>query len=226
MKHPLLLTGLLMWATASAEIRLYEVDPMIQGEVSTALQSMMSWPASEQDTESRLSGVIRSLPSGQLVVNTDEKTHQQIASVLKQVAEKNVDISPTMRINYWLVFGADEGASDSSNALPTLRPAIDQLNELHPDLSYRQLDYAQITSQSGHRANFSSDNFTILQDLINNGQSAVGTIELSYETDQRQRISMSLTIQPGEYVVLSQNSSRVDDQPGYMFYIVHWPQDH
>ena len=225
--HALSLFALFIATSAQADIRIYDIEPSIQQELAAALNSVLHNMPPYQDEEGNLvqrQSSLQVLPNGQILINTDAEIHQQIESILEAIERKRVSISPTIKLKYWLLYAEPDTTAQRSDNLSILATTLDEIERAHGSMNFRIIEYARLVSQSGHHASFNSEKLEIRQKLYNNQRSATGEIHLEdYSTNQK--VNLSITIAPGEYVVLSENTASIDKQNGLIFYIVHWPED-
>ncbi len=223
----LCLIAITFTTTTWADIRIYDVEPSIQQELAAALNSVLhNMPAIEDENGNRVQqeSSLQVLPNGQILINTNAEIHQQIESILQAIERKRVSMSPTIKLRYWLLHAEASQDARRVENLSMLGPTLDEIEREHGRMNFSVIEYARLVSQSGHHASFSSEKLEIRQKLYNNQRSATGEIHLE-DYSSSQQLNLSITIAPGEYVVLSENTASIDNRDGLIFYIVHWPED-
>src|SRR5262245_61767989 len=90
-------TGLfaLLSTNAWADLKTFEVDPQYQQEIYAALVQVLQIP--DQPTRGR----VQVLPSGQLLVNADAATLEQVDKVLQAIRARPVAAAPRVELQYW-----------------------------------------------------------------------------------------------------------------------------
>lgn len=243
---PALLLGLVLSANALAELRVYDVDEKYRQEVFSALRGILS---SEHDR----SGSVEMLPTGQILIDTSSERHEEVAAVLRAIAEHQAEPAPRVRLRYWAVLGTNAGGdTDTIGSAPPdmLSDVLEELERIHGPQTFRVLANATLVSESGQDAEMVGDPLFVMQEaFVQSGRlNAELEIMFSYRIRpggaatsqdgqpnpftttqvQRQHIELNVSMDPGEFLVVGENTIREDvigqgSLDGTIFYIVHWP---
>lgn len=204
-------------ATLQAEVpemRVYDIDIQYRNEIHDALWSLLSPPGGPF-------GVVKLLPTGQLLVASDAKTHEQIARVLKDIETGAPSKTPRITLRYWVLAGID--GRPPAKLPPMLDPVVDQLQAVHGELNYEIIDSVSVTGQSGSRSEVENSRLSVSQTVWTDGSSIDAQIEFAHkDQDTRQTITGSFSMGPGEFLVLSERTLD-SDRKTLLFYVVHWP---
>ena len=82
---------LLFWNTAWADLRTFDVDPQYQQEVFAALKRILT---PDQGLIPAVNGRVEQLPSGQILVNADAATLEQVELVLQTMRGRSAAATP------------------------------------------------------------------------------------------------------------------------------------
>jgi hypothetical protein len=231
---------LLLAATAFADTALYDIDAKNAKEIADAIGHVVAaqciaGPTQVPVTNSSMCHV-ELLPTGQLLVEAPASSQAQVATVLKAIAARSASPTPRIALQYWVIYG-EPGKSNAADAsLKPLSAALQQLERVHGDLAFSVLDTATITAQAGTSAGVKGEVLQISENLRPRGDGLDLTASISFRlppipnhSSPPQSLSVSVTIKPGEFLVLGEQTTRRDvddkvDAHGTLFYIVHWPQ--
>jgi hypothetical protein len=220
--------ALLIVSDASADLRAYDVPPQYQQEVFAALREVLNAPTPE-------GGRVERLPSGQIVVNAEPETLDQVEQVLQAIRSRRVDAAPRVELRYWSVLGSRAAVANPPGAPPpsALGPALAELERLHGDLTFRVIGAATLTTESGQFGKVDGTTLDVAQTAYAQGESLNariimellrGATGLGPETNLRGKVDVQTTLRRGEFVVLGQSDAVGGGLDGPVFFIVHWPE--
>ncbi len=214
--------GMTTAVSVQAELKVYEVDIQYREELMEILQRLYFYPPNGQ--ERRRLATVEMLSTGQVVIDASAQTHQEIAGVLKAIEAAKPSGSPTLTLRYWVLSGRPNEPDAVDGGLRMLEPVLKQLEEVHGELGFTVDARLGVTGESGIQTEAGGRPLFVEQTAITDGITLNLKLELGHELNQmRQGIATSLTMQQGEFVVLSERSGAVDGKPGMLFYVVHWP---
>src|SRR6185295_17407258 len=98
----------LIASSAWADLRTFDVDPQYQQEIYSALVQVLQ----QQDQLTR--GRVQALPSGQILVNGDPQTLDQVERVLQAIRARPVAAAPRVELQYWAVVGSRPAAANAA----------------------------------------------------------------------------------------------------------------
>jgi hypothetical protein len=230
---------LLLAATASADTAVYDLDANNAKEIADALGHVLAAQCSSgpQDslTNMRRCEVVL-LPTGQLLVEAPAASQAQVATVLKAIAARSASPTPRITLQYWVIYGEPGRPNAADASLKPLSAALQQVERVHGDLAFSVQDTATITGQAGTSAGVKGGMLEISENLRPRGDGLDLMANISFRqppipnsSGPPQSLSVSVTIKPGEFLVLGEQTTRrpIADQAdakGTLFYIVHWPQ--
>ena len=129
LRLPAVALALLIATAARADLRTFDVDPQYQQEVFAALTDVLT-PDPQQGLIMEAHGRVELLPSGQILVNADAATLEQVERVLQAIRSRPAEAAPRATLRYWAVLGAPE--ADSASSIGTApAPALDDASGGH-----------------------------------------------------------------------------------------------
>jgi hypothetical protein len=135
-----------------------------------------------------------------------------------------------------VIYGEPGRPNAADASLKPLSAALQQVERVHGDLAFSVQDTATITGQAGTSAGVKGGMLEISENLRPRGDGLDLMANISFRlppipnsSGPPQSLSVSVTIKPGEFLVLGEQTTRrpIADQAdakGTLFYIVHWPQ--
>jgi hypothetical protein len=227
---------------AWADLRTYDVDFQDRNEVYSALRNLL-WATTETIRVGNTYGRVELLPSGQILVNADPETLEQVDRLLRELRDRPVAATPRVTLRYWAVLGTRApsnattggqqgvtvtvvGAPNAPSAGPppaALNGVLAELKRFHGDLTFRVLGTAAVVSQSGQGGQVEGTPLSVNQ--IAHVQGDTLNAELRITLAPVGELEVQTALKRGEFVVLGEASRQgfgVDD--GTLFYIVHWPE--
>ena len=102
LRLPAVALALLISSTAWADLKTYDVDPQYQQEIYAALKDILN-----------NMGRVQLLPSGQILVNAEPATLEQVDKVLQTIRARPVAAAPRVELQYWAVVGFRAVAANS-----------------------------------------------------------------------------------------------------------------
>jgi hypothetical protein len=221
-------------ATAWADLKTYEVAPEYQQEIYTALNSILNSSAPGMVNGASY-GRVQQLPSGQILVNAEPETLQQVEQVLAAIRTRSATAAPRAALRYWGVLGAtpNSAAADTVGSPPpaVLNDVLSELRRLHGELTFRVLGSAALTTASGQFGEIEGSTLGIKQLAYVQGDTLNAEISMELEAPAPPPIggilevgdlALRTTLQRGEFVVLGESDFKTLNLAGPVFYIVHW----
>jgi len=237
LRLPAVALALLISSTARADLKTYDVDPQYQQEIYAALKDILN-----------NMGRVQLLPSGQILVNAEPATLEQVDKVLQTIRARPVAAAPRVELQYWAVVGFRAVAANSGEPrvsvvgsrspadLPTppsaLNDVLAQLKRMHGDLQFRVLGTTSLATQSGQRGEIGGSPLRVDQTTFVQGDTLNARIEMMLTSTAPQgapqgfspnRVEVGTSLRRGEFVVLGQSELVGGGFDGPVFFIVHWP---
>lgn len=222
-RSPIALVLLLALAplASRADMRVYDVDASYRQEVFQILNKLLRAQA-DPNAYPQLYGRVEMLPSGQIVVDASPQRHAEIAALLQAIDREGVAEAPTVTLVYWALVGVP-GTEDGGNVPPVLEPVTRQLEARHGPLGFSVADAASIVSTSGQQAHIENGDWEVNQTVYPNQGRLNAEISIDRES---QELHVVVPIEQGQYVVLGETTTDVDDlNRGVIAFVVHWPED-
>jgi hypothetical protein len=225
--------ALLFAASARADLQIYDVDFKYQREVYEALRGILvNNPGNAMPGSAY--GRVEQLPTGQILVDAAPNTHVQIARLLEAVRARQVDVAPRVTLRYWVVLGG-AAAEERDRTPDALSDVLTELERVHGDLSFRVIGTATLVTESGQEGEVDGLPLSVMQRAYVQGDTATAEIEMRLRIVQlavyangpmvqEPELTLNVTLQRGEFLVLGESTVRTDDLDGTLFYIVHWPE--
>jgi hypothetical protein len=141
----------LVAAPTLAETALHDLPAENRDPVAAAIQTALG----ANCTNRQINCSATPLPNGQLLVEAPADVHEELANVLKAIAERAPKSAETVRttLQYWAL-AATAGAPDADNqSLQPLQPVLAQLERLHGPLGFEVADRAALTIVSSGNGN-------------------------------------------------------------------------
>ena len=237
LRFPVIALALLISSNAWADLRTYDVDAQYRDEMYNALRRILE-PQVGQVT----SGRVQLLPSGQILVNADPPTLDQVDKVLQTLRARPAPAAPRVSLRYWAVLGTAPQGNVRGNGSPpppavpppaALNDVISELKRLHGDLTYRVLGTAAVASDSGQEGQVQGIPFSVEQTAYVQGDTLNAEIKMELNSiaglpignrTQVGELRLSTTLHRGEFVVLGEAhfQEQATGLEGPVFYIVHW----
>ncbi len=221
----------LLASTAWADLKTYDVPPQYQQEIYTALARVLN-------TGGQPSGGVQMLPSGQIIVNANPETLQQVEAVLQGIRARPAEPTPRAALRYWAVLGTDAANPPGSTPPSILGDVLGELRRLHGNLTFRVIGSAAVVSESGQEGEVDGMPLDVEQQVFVQGDRLNGEIDLRLTgiggPDEDTAIlpigsvSVQTSLRRGEFVVLGEGQVNGRQSPGLdglVFYIVHWPEE-
>lgn len=228
-------------SSAWADLRTFDVDPQYQQEVYSALAQVLGGGPTQ--------GRVQVLPSGQILVNADPATLQQVEQVLKAISAKRVAAAPRVALRYWGVLGAGQTPAAKNVGSPPpaiLNDVLSELRRLHGDVAFRVIGTAAVTTNSGQYGEVKGTTLSIEQTAYVQGDTLNANISMQLlgpaltEVASGENVTVRIVppvgnvpygnlrlttmLKRGEFVVLGENHVQAGGIDGPVFYIVHWEE--
>jgi hypothetical protein len=240
--------ALLFTSTASADLRVFDVEPQHREEVFAALSDILT-PDPSRGLIMEAHGRVEVLPSGQILVNADAKTLEQVGQVLAAMRARSAAAAPRAALRYWAVLGmtpsdATRGGQVRVEVAPNLGgapfeptpPVLDSVlaefrQVVHGDLMFRVLGSAALATNSGQFGEvdgwpLSVEQTVYVQDDTLNASISMeltGPAPNTVGNSRLGNLSVRTTLRRGEFVVLGEGHVQfASGERGPVFYIVHW----
>ena len=233
---------LLLAGIARADLRTFAVAPEYQEEIFSALNNILN--SSAPGVVSGTSyGRVQLLPSGQILVNAEPATLQQVEQVLNAIRAQSASAAPRVALRYWGVLGVRAKAvADAVGAPPpaALDDVLSELRRIHGDVTFRVIGSALVTTNSGQRGEIEGATLSVEQtahvqgDTLNAqiSMELIGIAPPPIGVFNGGELDLRATLRRGEFVVLGESyfqSGAIEPGPGPVidgpvFYIVHWEQ--
>ena len=231
-------------SSAWADLRTFDVDPQYQQEIYSALVQVLQ----QQDQLTR--GRVQALPSGQILVNGDPQTLDQVERVLQAIRARPVAAAPRVELQYWAVVGSRPAAAANATGTAQPRQQVDvtvvgtasrgspppsalndvlaEIKRVHGDLQFRVLATTSLATQSGQHGEIGGAPMRVEQTTFVQGDTLNARIEMSLSSLTPQgpppnKIEVGTSLRRGEFVVLGQSELVGGGFDGPVFFIVHWP---
>jgi hypothetical protein len=229
------LSILLVSTTALADLRTFDVDPQYQQEVFAALKRILT---PDEGLIPAVNGRVEQLPSGQILVNADAATLEQIDKVLQTIRSHSAAAAPRALLRYWAVLGIEAENSTASAPSPPMPSALNdvlaEVKRIHGDLMFRVLGTAAVATSSGQfgeargwplsveqTAHVQGDtlNASISMELTGRAPNTIGNSRIG-------NLSVRTSLRRGEFVVLGESHIQLaaGGGEGPVFFIVHWEE--
>ena len=177
------------------------------------------------------------LPSGQILVNADSATLEQVDQVLKVIRASRVAAAPRVELRYWAVLGSRAAVANPPGAATpsALSPVLAELERVHGDLVFRVIGMAAVATDSGQNGKLEGTTLHVSQHIFVQGESLNARIKMTLlggagqlgsarDVNVRGEIEVQTTLRRGEFVVLGQSELVGGGLDGPVFFIVHWPE--
>jgi len=214
--------------SASADLRTYDVDFQYRNEVYSALRSLL-WATTETIRVGNTYGRVELLPSGQILVNADPETLEQVDQLLRELRDRPAAATPRVALRYWAVLGTRGPSNATANApSPTPVPSalngvIAELERFHGDLTFRVLGTAAVVSESGQEGEVAGTPLSVRQEAHVQGDTL--NAEIRIVVSPVGELEVTTPLERGEFVVLGESTQQAEGVNGTLFYIVHWPEN-
>jgi hypothetical protein len=230
-------------SNARADLKTYDVAPEYQQEIYTALNSILNSSAPGMVNGASY-GRVQQLPSGQILVNAEPETLQQVEQVLGAIRTRSAAAAPRATLRYWGVLGVAANAT-AANTVGSPPPAVlndvlGELRRLHGELTFRVIGAAAVVTTSGQYGKLDGATLSVEQTAHVQGDTLNAEISMSLVGSAPPPIGLfnggdlelRTTLQRGEFVVLGESyfqSGAIEPSPGPVisgpiFYIVHWEE--
>jgi hypothetical protein len=223
---------LLAAGTAQADLRTFDVDPQYQQEIFAALTDILT-PDPQQGLIMEAHGRVELLPSGQILVNADAATLEQVEQVLQAIRSRPADAAPRASLRYWAVLGADSGSNIGTAPPAALDDVLAELTRMHGEREFRVLGSAALTTASGQAGELDASTLSIDQLIYIQGDTLNAEISMELRavapppvlgTLEVADLALRTTLRRGEFVVLGESEVQTANLRGPIFYIVHWQE--
>jgi hypothetical protein len=227
--------ALLIAGTAQADLKTFDVDPQYQQEIFAALTDILT-PDPQQGLIMEAHGRVELLPSGQILVNADAATLEQVEQVLQALRARPAEAAPRATLRYWAVLGAPEADPASSIGTPP-PPALDdvlaELSRVHGERVFRVIGSAALTTASGQHGQIEASTLSVDQRIFVQGDTLNAQISLELEvvapppmigTLEVGDLALRTTLRRGEFIVVGESEVQTLSLKGAIFYIVHWQE--
>jgi hypothetical protein len=235
LRLPAFALALLIATAARADLRTFDVDPQYQQEVFAALTDVLT-PDPQQGLIMEAHGRVELLPSGQLLVNADNATLEQVEQVLQAIRAGRVPAAPRAELRYWAVLGSRApGANLPGNAPPSaLGDVLAELERLHGDISFRVIGSATLVTEAGQQGRVTGMALEVHQTVFVQGEALNAAIDMRLQGRMPASapgraefeiggLTVRTALRRGEFVVLGQSEVVSEAVNGPVFFIVHWP---
>jgi hypothetical protein len=224
-----------------ADLKTYDVAPEHQQEIYTALNSILNSSAPGVVNGASY-GRVQQLPSGQILVNAEPETLQQVEQVLAAIRTRSATAAPRAALRYWGVLGMTPNAPavDAVGSPPpaVLNEVLSELRRVHGELTFRVIGAAAVVTTSGQYGQIEGATLSVEQtahvqgDTLNAeiSMSLIGIAPPPIGVFNGGELELRTTLRRGEFVVLGESyfqSGAIEPSPdpviaGPVFYIVHW----
>jgi hypothetical protein len=215
----------LISTSAWADLRTYDVDFQYRQEVYSALRSLL-WATTDTIRVGNTYGRVELLPSGQILVNADTATLQQVEQLLIELRKHPPSQTPRVTVRYWAVLGtpSDLTANAPANRAlpPVLGDVLAEIRRVHGNLAFRVLGTAAVTSESGQDGGVNGTPLNVSQTAHVQGDTL--NAEIRMQLSPVGQLNVRTSLKRGEFVVLGENTQQGGDLDGTLFYIVNWPE--
>jgi hypothetical protein len=239
LRLPATALALLLSSNAWADLRTFDVDPQYQQEIFSALAQVLGGGP--------IQGRVQVLPSGQILVNAEPATLEQVEQVLKAISAKRVAAAPRVELQYWAVVGSRPAGANAAGRQQTdvtvagsrnvatlpappsvLTDVLAELKRVHGDLQFRLLGTTSLATQSGQHGEIGGSPLQVGQTTFVQGDTLNARIEMMLtsatpEGFSPNRVEVGTSLRRGEFVVLGQSELVGGGFDGPVFFIVHWP---
>jgi hypothetical protein len=241
LRLPAIALTLFVSSNAWADLRTFDVDPQYQQEVFTALRRILT---PDEGKILPANGRVEQLPSGQILVNADTATLEQVEKVLQGMRARPPAATPRAALRYWAVFGRTGGERTANTPNPPMPPylaaALEEVRRIHGDLTFRVLGSAALATSSGQLGEADGWPLSVEQtvyvqhdpldgDTLNASISMqlTGMAPNSVGNSRIGNLTVRTNLRRGEFVVLGEShvvmpGSAGEFEQGPVFYIVHW----
>jgi hypothetical protein len=232
LRLPAIVLASLVAATANADLRTFDVDPQYQQEVFAALTDVLT-PDPQRGLIMEAHGRVELLPSGQILVNASPSTLEQVEQVLRAISNRQTAATPSATLRYWAVLGSRTQSGNDRGAPPP--PALDdvltELRRLHGDLAFRVIGSASLITASGQFGEVTGSTLGVEQTAFVRDESLNAEISLELKltapppmmgTVEVGNLSLRVTLEPGEFMVLGESHMQLGGLEGPVFYVVRW----
>jgi hypothetical protein len=239
----LLAAALLLSGPAWADLKTYDVAPEHQEEIYSALNNILNSSAPGVVNGASY-GRVQLLPSGQILVNAEPQTLQQVEQVLDAIRARSATAAPRVALRYWGVLGmrARDPAADAVGSPPpaALNDVLSELRRLHGERTFRVIGSAALATNSGQYGEIEAATLSVEQtahvqgDTLNAqiSMSLIGIAPPPIGVFNGGELDLRATLRRGEFVVLGESyfqSGAIEPGPGPVidgpvFYIVHWEE--
>jgi hypothetical protein len=195
-------------------------------------------------------GRVELLPSGQILVNADAATLEQVERVLQAIRTRAAAATPRAALRYWAVLGASSGQVRTTNGPvvvvpgqstaprqpppPVLNAVLAEIRPIvHGDLTFSVLGTAAVATNSGQLGRVDGTTLRVEQTAYVQGDTLNAAISLelmgpgppgTFGNTRIGSLSLRTSLERGEFVVLGESHVQVGEDNGPVFYIVHWEQ--
>jgi hypothetical protein len=234
---------LLLSGPAWADLKTYDVAPEHQEEIFSALNNILNSSAPGVVTGASY-GRVQLLPSGQILVNAEPETLQQVEQVLDAIRARSATAAPRVSLRYWGVLGIrpQDAPADAIGSPPpaALNDVLGELRRLHGELTFRVIGAAGVVTNSGQYGEIEGATLSVEQtahvqgDTLNAqiSMQLIGIAPPPIGVFNGGEIDLRTTLRRGEFVVLGESyfqSGAIEPGPdpvikGPVFYIVHWAE--
>jgi hypothetical protein len=232
LRLPAAALALLIATAARADLRTFDVDPQYQQEVFAALTDVLT-PDPQRGLIMAAHGRVELLPSGQILVNADAATLEQVERVLQAIRSRPADAAPRASLRYWAVLGADAASNIGTPAPAALDDVLAELSRMHGEREFRVLGSAALTTASGQAGELDASTLSIDQLIYVQGDTLNAQISMELRAVapppmvgvlEVAELALRTTLQRGEFVVLGESEVQTANLRGPIFYIVHWEE--
>jgi len=220
--------ALLVAGNAWADLKTYDVDPQYRDEMYDALRRILE--PQGQPTQGR----VQLLPSGQILVNADAPTLQQVEQVLQALRARPAPAAPRVALRYWAVLGtrAQSNNADTPVGAPppaALNDVLAELKRLNGELTFRVIGAAAVATNSGQFGEIQGTPLSVEQTANVQGDTLNVAISMKLtetaglpigQSVQLGSLDLRTALDRGEFVVLGE--SHIPRYDGPVFFIVHW----
>jgi hypothetical protein len=237
LRLPAAVLALLIAGTARADLRTFDIDPQYQQEVFAALTDVLT-PDPQRGLIMEAHGRVELLPSGQILVNADTATLEQVEQVLEALRARAAPAAPRVSLRYWAVLGtpaqSDAEAPVGTRPPGLLNDVLSELRRVHGDLTFSVVGTAGLVTQSGQAGHVGGRILSVEQKAYMQGDTLSADIKLDLERNAAPPIignvelgdlAVRTSLKRGEFVVLGENQVLGGGLNGFVFYIVHWAEE-
>jgi hypothetical protein len=227
----------LVSSSAWADLRTYDVDSQYRQEIFSALRNLLNPDPAALNAQTGTYGTVQLLPSGQILVNANASTLEQVEQLLSAIRARPAVATPRVTLRYWAVLGTSAGTTVTGRPGSTRPPSglqevLTELKRFHGDLQFQVIGTAAVVSESGQPGEIEGSPLSASQRAHVQGDTLNAEIRIELNQvfenglrgDALSELEVRTSLKRGEFVVLGETTQQGSGFDGTLFYIVHWPE--